>query len=64
MKFYGKEIVITSEVQYIGEGENPKDNPGFILWKEALKRCHDQKFYEFKKDLLESIYKKEGDDTK
>jgi hypothetical protein len=35
--FFGKELIITGEVKYVGEGEDPENNPGFIAWKKALK---------------------------
>jgi hypothetical protein len=31
--FFGKKIILDSDVQYIGEGENPKDNIGFQVWE-------------------------------
>ena len=36
---YGKKIVVTQEVSYVGEGENPKDNIYFKTWEKILKEC-------------------------
>lgn len=36
-EFFGKTLVITDEVEYIGEGEDPKDDPAFQIWEKALR---------------------------
>ena len=41
-EYFGKQIILTEEVQYIGNGEDPKDNIGFQIWLNALKKVHGQ----------------------
>lgn len=36
-KFYGTELTINEDVKYIGEGEDPLDNPYMIAYAKALK---------------------------
>jgi len=40
--FFGEELIITGEVIYIGEGEDPKDNLGFQLWEKAFKEVYEK----------------------
>lgn len=42
MNYFGAEVQITGEVQYIGEGEDPKDNVGFQIWAKAFKEVYGQ----------------------
>lgn len=42
MNYFGSTLEITGDVEYIGEGENPKDNPYFQAWSRAFKEIYGQ----------------------
>ncbi len=48
--WFGKEIVITQDVVYVGDGENPKDNPYMQAWAKALKEVYGKKDQEDEED--------------
>ena len=39
-EFYGSSVVITGQVQYVGEGEDPSTNPWMIAYAKALKQVY------------------------
>ncbi len=39
-EFYGAKLTITEGVKYIGEGENPANNPYMIAYAKALKELY------------------------
>jgi len=41
--WFGTEVTIENEVQYVGEGEDPEDDLGFQMWKQALKEVYENK---------------------
>ncbi len=41
-KYYGKEIIITGEVKFVGDAENPEDDFSFQTWKKAFHEIHSQ----------------------
>lgn len=42
MNYFGSKLEITGQVQYIGEGEDPKNNIGFQAWAKAFKEVYGQ----------------------
>lgn len=42
MNEFGKTLEITGEVQYVGDGEDPKDNVGFQMWARTLKAVYEE----------------------
>jgi hypothetical protein len=36
-EFYGTSVTITGNVEYVGEGDDPADNPVMIAYARALK---------------------------
>jgi|GEM_PF-4320173 hypothetical protein len=48
-EWFGKEIIITGDVQYIGDGEDPKDNQYMQAYAKALKEI-----YAEKKEVIET----------
>lgn len=41
--WFGKKITIDQEVKYVGEGEDPKDNPYMQAYAKALKEVYGKK---------------------
>ena len=39
-EFYGTKVIISGEVRYIGEDEDPITNPWFIAYVNALKEIY------------------------
>ena len=39
---FGKKLILTNDVIYIGEGEDPRDNLGFQMCVKALKEIHEE----------------------
>lgn len=39
-EFFGKSILITGDVKYVGEDEDPATNPGFMAWKKAFEEIY------------------------
>lgn len=42
-KYFGKSVEITGEVQYVGEGSDPKDDPAFKIWEQTLRVLNEKK---------------------
>jgi hypothetical protein len=40
---FGKTLILNKDGVYIGDGENPKDNPYFQAWEKALKEVYGNK---------------------
>jgi hypothetical protein len=39
-KFFGTHVVIKEDVKYVGDGEDPKNDPFFVIWQKALEAIH------------------------
>jgi hypothetical protein len=39
-KWFGKKLILDQDVIYIGDEENPKDNPYFQAWAKAFKEVY------------------------
>lgn len=35
--FFGTHVVVTGQVKYVGEGDDPSTDPSFIIWKNAVR---------------------------
>jgi len=49
-EWLGKKITIQGDVQYIGDDEDPKDDPLFQCWEKSLKEFHQKITDELAKD--------------
>lgn len=50
-EYFGKTVIITDEVVYVGKGENPEDNFGYQIWKKSLENWAKQIKENEKQDL-------------
>ncbi len=39
-EFFGKQLIITENVKYIGDGEDPSENPYMKVYAKALKEVY------------------------
>lgn len=42
-EWFAKEVIISQDVKYVGEGEDPKDNPYMQAYAKALKDVYGKK---------------------
>ena len=48
-EWFGKELILSTDVKYVGDGEDPATNPVFIAWKQAFESLNiEPKFAEKK----------------
>lgn len=40
---FGREVIVSEDVKYIGEEEDPKDNLGFQIWEKYFKEVYTNK---------------------
>lgn len=62
--YYGKTVILTEDVKYIGEGPDPKDDPYFMMVINAYCKVRKQLLLQDIKDLEDSDEFKQASEIK